>query len=175
MLPTLAQAFDLETLAENISMHDPGAADFVEQRMSGLLQAPLELVGRMHILEGGALVQEIHSPFVETRLISARRVEIRRPDGYRRSFSLHRAPELAALREALTGLLSGDPQALTENFHARLSGSEAKWCLVLEPRDSGRSERLSRLTLRGRGGKLAGYRVELADGDEIRTRFVEKQ
>lgn len=175
ILPTLAQAFDLDALAEIIAESDTVEMYFVESRTSGLLQAPLKLNGRMRIVDGSILVMEIHGPFVETRTLSVRRIEIRRPDGFRRSFSLHRAPELAALREALTGLLSGDPLALTENFHTRLSGNVAGWCLVLEPRDPVWAERLTRLTIRGRGGKLASYRVELADGDQIRAQFIEAQ
>lgn len=169
--PTPAASPPLAEWLTQIAEHTASELRFVETRESGLLSEPLEVSGRLRH-DQGQLIRHSESPRIETHILAERFVEVRREGGYRQRFSITRAPELAALREALLGLLEGNIERLETHFEIDLSHCEEQtWSLLLKPLDPGLAERVSLLQLSGQASRIAGLEMVLADGERIQTRF----
>ncbi len=132
---------------------------------------PLEVTGELRLRENQVLERQTLTPFVETQTLSADSVEVRRPNGHRRRFSLDRAPELAALREVLIAVMSGDTAPLANTFDMSASGAPDAWSLELRPCSDRISERLEALVMSGSDQRLDGLELVLTSGERIETRF----
>lgn len=146
------------------------AIEFTETRESELLSDPLEVSGTLRRDADGNLVRTTRAPVRETHTLTEEHVEVRRDDGFRRRFSMDRAPELKALRAALIGILDADRDRLAGHFRIRARRrDDDRWCLRLEPEDPAVAERVERITVHGRKARLERLHMRLADGETIRT------
>lgn len=169
--PTSAAEPDLAEWLDAIAGQSPAELVFVETRESGLLNEPLETRGLLS-RDGDRLIRQTEGPRGETQILADGHVELRRDGGYRQRFSLHRAPELAALREALLAILEGDIDRLQSHFEVELSiDADDAWSLSLHPRDHQLKERVSALELTGQGPLIEQMEMHLSDGDLVVTRF----
>jgi hypothetical protein len=169
--PVSATTPTLTEWLQALAAEQPAELAFVETRDSGLLSEPLTVRGRLH-RDGNRLIRQADSPRNETHILSERYVEVRREGGYRQRFSLHRAPELAALREALLATLDGDSERLAAHFDTELLFAEdGYWSLSLAPRDTDLATRVAMLELRGQHQQIESLSLSLVDGDRIVTRF----
>lgn len=164
----------LATLIESLAARQTGELAFVETRDSSLLDEPMEVTGTLSRNSDGALVREITDPYRETHWLTEEHVEIRQPSGYRKRFSLGRAPELAALRHALNAVLDGDAAALEAHFESQLRAEaeegDTLWELSLSPIDESLAERVDRIVLSGRDDQLELILMHLPDDESVRTR-----
>jgi hypothetical protein len=162
---------EFDAWLKGLSEAAPTELAFVESRDSGLLAEPLEVHGRL-ARDGDRLVRRTESPRRETQTLSASAIELRRDDGYRQRFAIRRAPELAALREALLAVLDGNAVRLAEHFEVSLEFDEQdSWRLTLDPRDPDLAERVAGLTIGGSEQTLDWLELTLGDGEQILTRF----
>lgn len=159
----------LQALAEPV----PSNTRFVERRESALLDEPLVLRGEMGRPEADRLVRSVLAPYSERSEIHGERVEVTREDGRARRFSLRRAPALAALRDGLQALLSGDARTLQDGFEVTLDEAEAEatdtaaggaWRLTMRPHAARVAEDIDRLEAFGRGDTLRCLATHEADG-----------
>lgn len=154
-----------------LAEQSPLELQFVETRESGLLSEGLTVTGRLG-REQGRLIRYSESPRIETHILAESFVEIRNEQGHRQRFSIRRAPELAALREALLAILDGDIERLEAHFEADLRQADQQhWELSLTPRQDQVTERVSSLELTGQAGQIDQLKMTLTDGEHILTRF----
>jgi len=157
----------LQALAQPV----PSNTRFVERRESDLLEEPLILRGEMARPDADRLVRSVLAPYAERSEIHGERVVVTREDGRERRFSLRRAPALAALRDGLQALLSGDAQALQASFEVTLEeaageaadGADA-WRFTMRPHAARVAEHIERLEAIGRGDTLRCLLTHEADG-----------
>lgn len=143
----------------------PTSTRFVERRESELLDEPLILRGEMTRPQADRLVRSVLAPYGERSEIHGERVVVTREDGRERRFSLRRAPALAALRDGLQALLSGDAQALRARFEVSLEEADGEaWRLSMHPGDARVAEHIARLEAVGRGDSLRCLLTHEADG-----------
>ncbi|TVQ29167.1 MAG: hypothetical protein EA370_15710 [Wenzhouxiangella sp.] len=169
--PETAAAQDLAGLVQRVAEAGEQALSFEETRPSSLLAEPLTITGTLH-RDGDRLVRETSTPRSETQILAADYFEVRRAGGFRQRFSLSRAPELGALRQALLALLDGDADQLGQDFAHELSWDDDQWHLVLVPHDTAMAERVQRLELSGRDNRLETMNLHLVDDELIQTRFT---
>ncbi|TXK62278.1 LolA-related protein [Alkalisalibacterium limincola] len=157
----------LQALAQPV----PSNTRFVERRESGLLDEPLILRGEMARPDADRLVRSVLAPYSERSEIHGERVVVTREDGRERRFSLRRAPALAALRDGLQALLSGDAQALQASFEVTLeeaaadpADASAAWRFTMRPHAARVAEHIERLEAVGRGDTLRCLLTHEADG-----------
>lgn len=157
----------LQALAQPV----PTNTRFVERRESDLLDAPLILRGEMTRPDADRLVRSVLAPYSERSEIHGERVVVTREDGRERRFSLRRAPALAALRDGLQALLSGDVQALQASFEVTLEETVADsvdgagaWRFTMHPHSARVAEHIERLEAVGRGDTLRCLLTHEADG-----------
>ncbi len=144
---------------------------FSETRRSDLLTEPLEITGELWLRNNQALERKTLTPFRETQTLATDYVEVRKPNGHRRRFSLHRAPELAALREVLLAVMSKNPDPLDQAFEMKAFGQPDAWSLELRPRPDHIAEKLEVMVLSGTNQHLEGLELILTNGERIQTRF----
>ncbi|MFP7723408.1 LolA-related protein [Lysobacter sp. A3-1-A15] len=166
---TPASRADAEWILSRLARPAPMRTGFVEVRGSALLKAPLRLTGEYRRPGGDTLVREVRAPYAETTTIQAGEVRIERTGRGDRTFSLSRAPELAALQASFGALLSGDRALLEKHYVIDTRGSRRAWTMALKPRDAGVAARLQGITLHGRGAELRCIETRPVKGDVQRT------
>jgi hypothetical protein len=164
---------ELDAWLKPLAEAAPTELRFVETRDSGLLTEPLEVRGRL-ARDGDRLVRSTTEPRRETQTLSEGSVELRNEQGHRQRFAIRRAPELAALREALLAILDGDAERLEQHFAARLHLDDEHWRLELEPRAKALAERVTGLTISGVDQRIDWLELHLSDGESIRTEFEQE-
>ena len=165
-----SEAFDPAFILANLEL--PGEQiQFTETRISGLLSEPLIVRGSLRRSDNGDLIRETTSPSQETQTLGSNFVELRRSSGYRRRFSLDRAPELAALRTILLALLDGQMHTLSDDFSISGIGSSVDWQISLAPRRDLIAERLDKIVLLGQTTRLNALVLRFEDGSEVKTQF----
>lgn len=169
---TAADETQLQTLADALSERAGEPLQFRELRESELLTEPLELHGRLTFTPPDRFEKIIESPYRESQLITQGRVWLDREGRRTRSFSLSRAPELAALMNGLARLLSGDAAGLEEHFRTTLEHTGENWRLELVPRDDELAQTVARILLHGRADALTRIETVLPDGETVRTEIL---
>ncbi|MCW5581527.1 MAG: fatty acyl CoA synthetase [Luteimonas sp.] len=160
---------DSDAILRALARPAPAATDFLEVRDSPMLKAPLRLAGEYRRPDAGTLVREVRTPYAETTTLRAGEATIERAGKPSRTFSLSRAPELAALQSSFGALLAGDTGALHEHYRVEAGGTRERWVLQLSPRDATLAARLHGITLHGRGDELRCIESTPAKGEVQRT------
>lgn len=164
---------DVAGLISRLAAERPDAElYFSERRESDLLTEPLTVTGRLWRDRQGRLIRETTEPHRERQVLTADRIEITRPGGTTRQISLRRAPELAVLYHALTGILAGDASIVDEHFTGELlDDDENGWRLCLRPRSPELADRVDRLIFAGRDVRISQLTLHLSDGETVHTRI----
>jgi hypothetical protein len=145
----------LDALFAALAKPAPTATAFVERRESALLDAPLELRGRLERPATGTLVREVETPYRERTTIRAEQVRVEREGSRERRFSLRRAPELAAVLASFQAVLDGDRGALDPHYRLVSTGDATGWTLTLTPRQAKLGRQVGRIELHGNDDQLA--------------------
>ena len=81
-------------------------------------------------------------------------------------------PLLRAFVSGYVGLMRGDEAALRKAYRLTFSGSvDGHWTLVLVPRDSRLQRLIARITIDGKGKRVASMRLDEGSGDHSITTF----
>lgn len=162
--PARAQALDLKTLMQRMARRKGGEARFTEERSVGGLDGPLYASGTLSFSAPDRFVRQTLQPTRETLELDGRTLRLVR-GGRTRQMDLDGVPELAALLEAMRGTLTGDITLLQRHFRTTLSGSDAKWVLVLEPLDDRLARQLMLIEIVGQGADVRSVLLQLQGGD----------
>lgn len=162
------RAWILDRLARPV----PARTAFVELRDSAMLKAPLRIEGEYRRPDASTLVREVRAPYAETTTLRDGRATIARSGRSPRTFSLSRAPELAALQASFGALLSGDRAALDRHYRMQASGSRARWTLVMTPKDPAVAKQLRDITLYGQGAELRCIESAPTAGAEVQRTLL---
>jgi len=156
---------DLDALLARLARPAPDTTSFVEVRFSSLLETPIVVSGRLEHRQDGSLVRRVDSPYREVTELRGENVTVEREGSKPRHFSLNRAPELRGMLASFAALLQGDRQMLDRYFVVALQGTDARWEIVLSPRDAKLKNRLSRITINGRDDRPRCFTLEEPDAD----------
>ena len=156
---------DLDVLLARLARPAPDTTSFVEVRFSSLLETPIVVSGRLEHRQDGSLVRRVDSPYREVTELRGENVTVEREGSKPRHFSLNRAPELRGMLASFAALLQGDRQMLDRYFVVALQGTDARWEIVLSPRDAKLKNRLSRITVNGRDDRPRCFTLEEPDAD----------
>ncbi|MGD9942719.1 MAG: LolA-related protein [Burkholderiaceae bacterium] len=149
-------------------------ARFAERQFLALLDAPVDATGELVFEAPGKLIKRTIKPRPELLAVDGDQVTVERP-GLRRTMSLNEMPGVAALIESLRATLGGDRETLLRVFEARLSGTRARWTLLLTPRQSQAAQLIKSVTLTGSGRDIELVEVEQRDGDRSVMRIIDSR
>jgi len=156
---------DLDALLARLARPESDTTSFVEVRFSSLLETPIVVSGHLEHRQDGSLVRRVDSPYREVTELRGENVTVEREGSKPRHFSLNRAPELRGMLASFAALLQGDRQMLDRYFVVALQGTDARWEIVLSPRDAKLKHRLSRITVNGRDDRPRCFTLEEPDAD----------
>lgn len=161
--------FNADWILARLARPAPMHTAFVEIRGSRLLKTPLRIEGEYRRPSTDVLVREVRVPYAETTTIMPGKVSIARTGKSPRTFSLSRAPELAALQSSFGALLSGDRALLEQHYRLASTGTRQHWTLTLTPKDPQFVAQVHDITLYGRGAELRCIETTPARGEIQRT------
>lgn len=159
-----ATAPDVDALLHRLARSAPASTPFVEVHFSPLLSRPLIVSGELEYDGPDALARTVDKPYSEHTEIHGDEVSVTRGSGKPRKFSLQHAPELKTLLSSFSALLSGTRQQLEQSFSLSVSGDDAHWSMVLTPRDSHVTQRVSRITVNGAAARPRCMTTTSPDG-----------
>ena len=157
-------AFDLTQLMQVLAQVQSGEATFTELRHSSMLDRPIESTGRLSFNAPDRFVRETLKPRSESLAVVGNEVTMRQ--GSRsRTVLLDSVPEAAVVVEAVRGTLTGNRAAIERHFQAEVSGSAARWSLLLVPRDEKLRLQVLQIAVTGQQARLREITVSMAGGD----------
>lgn len=157
-------AFDLPQLMQLLAQVKTGEARFTELRHSSLLDRPVESSGRLTFEAPGRFVRETLKPRSESLAVDGNTVTMRQ--GSRsRTVQLDSVPEAAVIVEAVRGTLTGNRAAIERHFQAEVSGSAARWSLLLVPREARLRLQVVQIAVTGQQAQLREITISMTGGD----------
>jgi len=165
-MPSPATPPDAAQLVARLKRDVPARTAYTEVRFSGLLDRPLILRGEMEYLGAGKLAKRVDAPYREQTSVDNGSATMQRGDKPARSLPLAQVPELESFLRGFSALLGGDAAALARDFTLDASGSEARWQIVLKPRDMRLARRVESIRVDGANSEPTCFRTHEADGDD---------
>lgn len=157
-------AFDLPQLMALLAQVKSGEATFTELRHSSLLDRPVESTGRLTFQAPDRFVRETLKPRSESLAVVGNEVTMRQ--GSRsRTVQLDSVPEAAVIVEAVRGTLTGNRDAIERHFEAQVSGTPARWSLLLAPREPGLRQLVTQIAVTGQQAALREITISMTGGD----------
>ncbi|MEL7447827.1 MAG: LolA-related protein [Pseudomonadota bacterium] len=155
---------------------------FREERHSDVLTKPAVFEGRLtYDAEANVMSKLVEAPVPVSMTVDERYVTVTRDDKTRR-LKLSKRPELRALLAGFRGLLTGDTDALEENFHLEFgdldfgeldpSGSDATWRLTMTPRSRRLKKHVDALLVDGNEQRVTAICTQMTNGDWQHMTFV---
>ncbi len=165
VLPVRAQAaFALPQLMQLLAQVKSGEATFTEMRHSSLLDRPVESSGRLTFEAPDRFTRETLKPRSESLAVVGNEVTMRQ--GSRsRTVLLDSVPEAAVVVAAVRGTLTGDRDAIERHFDTQVSGSAARWQLLMVPREEKLRLQVVQIAVLGERAQLREITVSMSGGD----------
>lgn len=138
---------------------------FRQQKRLASLSQPLTSQGQLYYRRPAHLEQTTTAPLAETVVIDGDRLTITLGDEAPRVLSVASHPEIAAMVEAVRGLLAGDLGRLRRHYHVQAEGGIAAWRLRLTPVDANTAG-LGEVSIEGQDTDLHMLRIVQTNGDE---------
>ncbi|ARP91051.1 hypothetical protein CAL14_12750 [Bordetella genomosp. 9] len=159
-----AWAFDLSDLQSQLRAAPVVRGQFVQQKYLRSLPQPLTSTGLFTLSAGDGLLWGLRAPLHQDLLLTPAGV-FRRDDGGKWQ-ALPQAVGASRETRMFLTVLTGDTQALQDNFDIALSGTAGDWQLVLTPKSALLKQIFT--DIRIAGGKLV-QRIELRETQGDRT------
>lgn len=152
-----AQAWDIDRLMQTLARTKVSRATFVEHKHIAMLDAPVRSSGELFFTAPDRLERRTLKPREESVVLQGDTLTMTR--GERQTvLRLQDHPAIAALTESVRSTLAGDRAALERHYQLTLGGNEARWSLLLQPREA----------------RLRGWVLEIRiDGEYGQVRTVE--
>lgn len=162
--PLHAQALDLKTLMQRMAQRKSGEARFTEERTVKGIDGPLTASGTLSFTAPDRFARHTLHPTRESMEVNGRTLLLKRGNRTRQ-MEMDVVPEVGALLEAMRATLTGDTAVLQKHFSTQLSGNDAKWVLVLKPRDERLARQVQQIELVGQAADLRSIELQLTGGD----------
>lgn len=163
-LPNSGEALELQEVLDNTMIAPPARVGFREARYNEMFMDSLVLTGHLEYLGDGHLRKVIETPFQETFLVKADRIEIQR-EGEVKLLSVYKSRSLRIMLEGIEAILAGQTERVEKIFSYELSGTDSDWSLRLTPRSRRVAKKLLGLTVTGNDESVLTIRVDLSGGE----------
>ncbi len=167
-------AWGLLSLMHDLAQVRSASARFTERSTMPMLGAPLLSSGVLSYVAPDYVRKTTASPLPEDFVLDHDKVTmtsgaVQQPQ----TFSLTEAPQIGGLVEGVRATLAGDLPTLERIYRVRLTGSAAKWQLLLRPRDTGLGRFLTSMLITGSGNRIDAIDTASGDGGHTEMGVVE--
>lgn len=157
-------AWDLDQLMQALAANRVARATFVEKKYIAMLDAPVTSSGELLFTPPDRLERKTLKPRPESVVLEGGVMTMTR--GQRQmALKLQDYPAIGALTESIRGTLAGDRQALEKHYVLKLEGTEARWALVLAPREAKTRAFVLEIRIEGERGEVRSVEIEQSDKD----------
>lgn len=170
-----AEPWGVQQLMRELGTVKRSQARFVERKYLKILNAPLEVSGRLIYQAPGKLEKRTLGPKPEILLVDGDRLTIESgSDKKRRMLKLQDYPVLWAFVESIRSTLGGDIAALERFYRVELEGTHPRWRLYLVPRDADMRAVISMISIGGSRDRVDRIEVQETRGDRSVMTIVEE-
>lgn len=134
LLPLSVQAFDLNSLQEQLRATPIVRGQFVQQKFLRSLPQPLTSRGEFTLVAGKGLLWLLRTPINQDLRINADGISRRDESGAWTALPQHTGA--GRENQLFLSVLAGDTRGLEQNFDLALTGEADAWQLVLTPRSA---------------------------------------
>jgi hypothetical protein len=160
----------LETLMQHMSSTTGVRAEFREEKVLALLEAPLVSEGMLYFIPPARMARITSRPGISALVIDGGRLSYTDAAGVS-DVDLAGNRVARTLVENFVVLFSGDLVALRERYDVAFSAQGTHWRMRLSPKAPPLSRFIASIELRGVGPAFEEMAVREADGDRTTTRF----
>ncbi|MEP6823199.1 MAG: LolA-related protein [Ramlibacter sp.] len=156
--------WDIEQLMKMLAGNRVSRATFVEKKFFAMLDSPVTSSGELLFTAPDRLERRTLKPRPETVVLEGGVMTMTR--GQRQMvLKLQEYPAVGALTESVRGTLAGDRESLEKHYTLKLEGSEARWTLVLAPREAKTRAIVLEIRIEGERGEVRTVEIEQSDKD----------
>lgn len=156
--------WDIDELMRMLSASGVSRATFVEKKYLAMLDAPVTSSGELLFTAPGRLERRTLKPRPEVMVLENGVMTLTR--GQRQMvLRLQDQPAVGALAESVRATLAGDRAALERHYRLKLEGSQARWSLLLLPREAATRAYVHEIRIGGERGEVRTVEVEQSDKD----------
>ena len=159
-----AWAWSLDDLMTQLASHPTGQASFTETKHLEMLDEPVVSSGTLLYSPPDRLEKTTLLPKREALVLERDRLSVE-SNGRKHELRLNQYPEVASIVEAIRGTLMGDKTLLQRYYGLQLSGSEARWRLVLTPADERTQRWVTQIYISGQHNQVTRIETLQSDGD----------
>jgi len=160
----------LEALMQRMSSTTGVRAEFREEKLLALLEAPLVSEGMLYFVPPARMARITSRPGVSALVIDGGRLSYSDEAGAS-DVDLAGNRVARALVENFVVLFSGDLVALRDRYDVAFSAEGTRWRMRLSPKAPSLARFIASIELRGVGPAFEEMAVREADGDRTVTRF----
>jgi Outer membrane lipoprotein carrier protein LolA-like len=169
-----AAAWGLPQLMRGLGQVRSATGRFVERKTIHVLNAPLMASGTLTYVAPDYLRKTTLSPVPEDFTLDRGTAEISGgPEHQTHSFSLDEAPQIAGLVEGIRATLAGDLPMLKRFYTVRLTGTEAGWQLLLQPKTTQAASFITWMLIQGSENRLTAIDTASPNGDHSEMGITE--
>jgi hypothetical protein len=164
--PAGEQEWGVPDLMRQLAQTRRSESRFVELKYLKVLDAPIELSGRLLYVAPDRLEKRTLMPRPETLIVSGDEITVQEP-GRRKPRRLHLQdfPALWGFIESIRATLAGDLPALERFYTVGLDGTPRDWELALVPRVQSMRAVVKLIRIGGEDAKVRWVEVTEAQGD----------
>jgi len=146
-------------------------AEFHEQKEVALLDRPLESTGTIYFAPPDRFTRVTRAPAATRLVLAGARMRFEDATGAN-AIDLAENPVARQFAENMVALWSGDRARLEKLYKLQFHAEQARWELVLVPRDARLARFVERLAMRGDGAAMRELELVESDGDRTLTQFT---
>lgn len=146
------------------SQQKKSTVDFKEEKYASFLERPVVSTGQLEYIAPDRLAKYIVEPEKISNKISGDELEIKTAHETH-TINLKEHPEFSAVLTSIINVLSGNHDALKNDFNISFKGQLNSWELVLVPRDSFVHGYIDSIKMQGSHNKLSNIIVTEANKD----------
>lgn len=171
LLTPLAQAFDLDQLAAQLSKPAVVRGPFVQEKHLRALPKPLTSTGQFVLSKDLGLLWLLQSPLQQDYRIDATGIAKRTPQGWQPVAQQNAAAQQNRL---FLAVLKGDSTGLRQDFELSLTGTADNWTLDLTPRSLLLKQIFTTIQIQG-GALVQRIQLQETQGDSTVLRLTDSQ
>jgi outer membrane lipoprotein-sorting protein len=157
-------AWDFDQLMKTLAANKVSRATFVEKKYLAMLDAPVTSSGELLFTPPDRLERRTLKPRPETMVLEGDVMTM--AYGQRQMvIKLQEYPAVGALAESIRATLAGDRATLEKHYRVKLQGSEARWALLLAPREARTRALVLEIRIEGERGEVRTVEIEQSDKD----------
>ncbi|MEP6789728.1 MAG: LolA-related protein [Ramlibacter sp.] len=162
--PPAWAAWDIDQLLQTLARGKVSRATFVEKKYLAMLDSPVTSSGELLFTAPNRLERRTLKPRPESVVLDGNTMTMSR--GQREMvLNLQEYPAIGALTESIRATLAGDRQALERHYTLKLEGNEARWSLLLVPREARTRAFVLEIRIGGEQGEVRTVEIEQSDKD----------